>query len=77
VIYTTWVLFLMIFFKQVMKVPTEEQIHSCYPKSIIDIWGNARTAMLYDCTEFRFQSPTDRVSTVSKCILWYGMCFDF
>ena len=60
--YTTWVLFLIIFFEQVMKVPTEEQVHSCYPKSVIHIWKNARTACVYGCTEFRMQAPTDRVS---------------
>jgi hypothetical protein len=59
--YTTWVLFLIKFFEQVFPVPTEDQIHSCYPKSVIDIWGNARAACLYDCTEFRMQSPVERV----------------
>ena len=49
------------FFEQVFPVPTEDQIHSCYPKSVIDIWGNARAACLYDCTEFRMQSPVERV----------------
>ena len=60
--YTTWVLFLIFFFEQVMKVPTEEQVHSCYPKSMVSIWKNVRTVCLYDCTEFRMQAPTDRVS---------------
>ena len=72
-IYTTWVLFLLIFFRQVMATPTEDQIHASYPKSVINIWKDARTACLYDCTEFRMQSPSERVvnailySTYKNC----------
>lgn len=72
-IYTTWVLFLLIFFRQVMATPTEDQIHASYPKSVINIWKDARTACLYDCTEFRMQAPSERVvnailySTYKNC----------
>ena len=70
--YTTWILFLIFFFEQVMKIPTEEQIHSCYPKNVVNIWKNARSVCLYDCTEFRMQAPTDRVSCTSKFQLYYN-----
>ena len=60
--YTTMVLALLKFFEQTMKVPTPEDVRSCYPKRFIDVWGNCRTMCLYDCTEHRIEAAKDSIA---------------